>query len=231
MSAIIEAVKRNLDITQNKPLKISLYEAFRKTIILGQIPAGTRINEKEFSTALNISRTPIRYALTELTKELLVEHIPKIGIIVKGISIKDALEIYDIRKALDTLATIKAMTLMTPEDFQQLQAILEECEQLNQANRVDEVLANFTKFNDFIYAKSQMTRLRDIVSELRTYVIYFRDLSIRSSQRRSAALEEHWLIYRGMCNHDIDQITLITHEHLDRSLRFILKQMEKLHID
>ena len=212
MSAIIEAVKRNLDITQNKPLKISLYEAFRKTIILGQIPAGTRINEKEFSTALNISRTPIRYALTELTKELLVEHIPKIGIIVKGISIKDALEIYDIRKALDTLATIKAMTLMTPEDFQELQAILEECEQLN-------------------YAKSQMTRLRDIVSELRTYVIYFRDLSIRSSQRRSAALEEHWLIYRGMCNHDIDQITLITHEHLDRSLRFILKQMEKLHID
>ena len=213
MSAIIEAVKRNLDITQNKPLKISLYEAFRKTIILGQIPAGTRINEKEFSTALNISRTPIRYALTELTKELLVEHIPKIGIIVKGISIKDALEIYDIRKALDTLATIKAMTLMTPEDFQELQAILEECEQLNQANRVDEVLANFTKFNDCIYA------------------IYFPDLSIRSSQRRSAALEEHWLIYRGMCNHDIDQITLITHEHLDRSLRFILKQMEKLHID
>ncbi len=32
MSAIIEAVRRNLDITQNKPLK-SLYEAFRKTII------------------------------------------------------------------------------------------------------------------------------------------------------------------------------------------------------
>ena len=79
---------------------------------------------------------------------------------------------------------------MTPEDFQELQAILEECERLNQANLVDDVLANFTKFNDFIYAKSQMTRLRDIVSELRTYVIYFRDLSIRSSQRRSAALEE-----------------------------------------
>ncbi len=46
MSAIIQAVKKNLDITQNKPLKISLYEAFRKTIILGEIPAGTRINEK-----------------------------------------------------------------------------------------------------------------------------------------------------------------------------------------
>ena len=230
MSAIIEAVKRNLDIHQNKPLKISLYEAFRKTIILGEIPAGTRINEKEFSTALNISRTPIRYALSELTKELLVEHIPKIGIIVRGISVKDAYEIYDIRKALDTLATIQAMKIMTAQEFQELEALLNECERLNEANEVDAVLANFTQFNDFIYEKSQMVRLRDIVTELRTYLIYFRDLSIRSSERRSEALAEHWLIFRGMRNNDREQITLITHEHLDRSLQFILNEMERLKI-
>ena len=223
MSAVIQAVKKNL--------KISLYEAFRKTIILGEIPAGTRINEKEFSTELNISRTPIRYALNELTKEMLVEHIPKIGVIVKGISIKDAHEIFEIRKSLDTLATINAMKLMTKEDFKELQAILEECDQLNAEDKVDEVLANFTTFNDFIYEKCQMTRLKEIVNELRTYVIYFRDLSIRSSERRTKALDEHKLIYRGMLNNDVEQITLITHEHLDRSLKFILKQMEKLHID
>ncbi|MCP9468088.1 MAG: GntR family transcriptional regulator, partial [Candidatus Granulicatella sp. P6S_S16_bin.50.1] len=192
---------------------------------------GTRINEKEFSTELNISRTPIRYALNELTKEHLVEHIPKIGVIVKGISIKDAHEIYEIRKSLDTLATINAMKLMTKEDFKELNDILEECERLNNEDKVDEVLANFTTFNDFIYEKCQMTRLREIVFELRTYVIYFRDLSIRSSERRTKALEEHRLIYRGMLNNDVEQITLITHEHLDRSLQFILKQMEKLHID
>ena len=46
MSAIIQAVKKNLDITQNKPLKISLYEAFRKTIILGEIPCSTRIKRE-----------------------------------------------------------------------------------------------------------------------------------------------------------------------------------------
>ena len=37
---------------------------------------------------------------------------------------KDAYEIYDIRKSLDTLATIKAMELMTPEDFDELEALL-----------------------------------------------------------------------------------------------------------
>lgn len=109
MNAMIENVRQNLDFSQNKTLKVLVYEAFRKTIILGQIPAGSRINEKEFSDTLNISRTPIRYALRQLVDEQLVEHVPKIRIVVKGISKKDAYEIFDIRKSLDTLATIKAM--------------------------------------------------------------------------------------------------------------------------
>ena len=120
---------------------------------------------------------------------------------------------------------------MKKEDFEELAAILEECDKLNAEDKVDEVLANFTTFNDFIYEKCQMTRLKEIVNELRTYVIYFRDLSIRSSERRTKALNEHKLIYRGMLNKDVEQITLITHEHLDRSLKFLLKQMETLHID
>ncbi len=47
MNPTVEAVKRNLDLTSSKPLKICTYEAFKKTIILGDIPAGERINEKE----------------------------------------------------------------------------------------------------------------------------------------------------------------------------------------
>ncbi|MDO4432469.1 MAG: GntR family transcriptional regulator [Aerococcaceae bacterium] len=231
MNPIITAVKRNLDIFQNKPLKISVYEAFRKTIILGEIPAGSRINEKEFSEALNISRTPIRYALAELTKEQLVEYTPKIGNVVRGISIRDAFEIFEIRKSLDTLATIKAMENMTPEDFELLHNMLEECEQLNRDNRIADVLSNFAAFNAFIYEKSQMKRLQSIVEELKTYLFYFRDISIHSTERRYEALKEHWLILRGMKNKNIDQITLITHEHLDHSLHFIIKEMERHHIE
>ena len=163
MNETIAAVKNNLDLSQNQPLKISIYEAFRKSIILGQIPAGERINEKEFSETLNISRTPIRYALHQLVEEQLVEHVPRVGIVVKGISIKDAHEIYDIRKSLDTLATIKAMQLMTPNDFDDLRALLEEGDRLNQEDRVDDVLQNFSDFNSFIYEKSQMKRLKTIL--------------------------------------------------------------------
>ena len=226
-ASVITAVKNNLDLSQNVPLKVAFYEALRKTIILSEIPAGCRINEKELASALNISRTPIRYALGVLEEEKLVEHIPKRGIIVRGISLKDAIEIFDIRKALDTLAATKAMYLMTDKDFADMKKILTDCEDfIEDGDITSTILDNFNQFNDLIYRKSQMLRLREIVTELQTYLRYFREISIASVERRKRALKEHWIIYRGMRNKDVEQITLITHEHLNASLDFILQQME-----
>ena len=47
MNPTVEAVKRNLDLTSSKPLKFVPMKPL-KTIILGDIPAGERINEKNF---------------------------------------------------------------------------------------------------------------------------------------------------------------------------------------
>lgn len=227
MNSITQIVKNNLELSQNVPLKIALYHAFKKTIVLREIPAGTRINEKEFSSELNISRTPIRYALGVLEEEKLVEHIPNRGIIVKGVSLQDALEIFEIRKALETLASTTAMNLMTKDDFEEMHQLLETCECYLKNQEIDKVLANFNDFNNLIYEKSQMLRLKEIVSELQAYLLYFRRISISSYDRRRKALDEHWLIYRGMKNKDYQQVTLITHEHLNHSLEFIIQEMEE----
>lgn len=227
MNPTIQAVKNNLVLATNVPLKLALYDAFKKTIILREIPAGTRINEKEFSTELNISRTPIRYALGELEKEKLVTHIPKKGIVVRGVSLQDAHEIFEIRKALDTLAATTAMNLMTEADFAEMEALLQVGESYLLADDLDQVMQNFNDFNNIIYGKSQMVRLKAMVAELQSYLTYFRKISISSPERRRLALDEHWLIYRGMKNRDQAQITLITHEHLDHSLDFIIEEMQR----
>lgn len=228
MTQMIEAIKKNLDLSQNIPLKIAFYEALKKTIIMSEIPAGSRINEKKLSTALNISRTPIRYALKVLEEEKLVEHLPKKGIVVRGICLKDAIEIFDLRKALDTLASIKASHLMTESDFEEMKQILTDCETFIDDGDTDQILDNFNQFNELIYQKSQMLRLREIVTELQTYLRYFREISISSLERRKQALAEHWIIYRGMKNKDTEQIILITHEHLNSSLDFIMQEMERM---
>ena len=233
MDSTVEAVKANLDINSNQTLKVSVYHAFKRTIILGEIPAGERINESVFSEEMNISRTPIRYALEQLLKEQLVEHVPGIGMIVRGISIKDAYEIYDIRKALDTLAFTKAMHLMTEEDFDELERHLQSGDSIQTKesdDRIDNLINNFSGFNAYVYEKSQMRRLPKIIDELQAYLVYFRELSIRSEVRSKIALEEHFLILRGMRNKDVETMTMLIHEHLDHSLKFIIEDMENRNI-
>jgi len=227
----VSIVKSNLDITQNKTLKVSLHEALKKTIILGEIPAGSRINEKELSDSLNISRTPIRNAIKNLEDERLVERVHGSGAIVRGISTNDAKEIYDIRKALDTLATTTAAKKMDAEDFAEMEKLLQKAEEYYENNETDQLLANFRHFNQYIYHYSDMKRLASIVAELREYLSYFRDMSIKSDIRSGPALKDHWKIYQGMKNKNWNELEKIIHKHLDDSLEFILNEMERREIE
>ena len=231
MKDFVAKVKSNLDITQNRTLKVSLHEALKKTIILGEIPAGGRINEKELSDSLNISRTPIRQALEKLEEEKLVERIHGSGVIVKGISIRDAYEIYDIRKALDTLATTKAAKKMTPEEFDEMESLLQKADDYYKNDEIDNLLKGFRAFNQYIYDKSEMKIVPSIVIPLKEYLSYFRDLSIKSEGRSGPALKDHWIIFEGMKNKKWSKLERMIHNHLDDSLKFILKEMERRKIE
>lgn len=231
MNEVTKQVKKNLDLTINEPIKKLVYEAFKKTIILGDIPAGERVNEKEFAETVNISRTPVRYALKRLTDEHLLEYQPGIGEIVKGISVHDAREIYDIRKALDTLAIIRAMEKMTEDDFAELNALVQEGFMLNKENKINDVLQNFSDFNTFIYTKSEMRRLGSIVTGLATYLFFFRDIAIRAKERRDEALNEHASLAKYMEEKNEERVKIVLREHLDHSLDFIIKEMEHRKID
>lgn len=225
MSYMVKAIKANLNLSENRPIKELVYEAVRKTVILGDILSGERINEKNLAAGLNISRTPLRYAFTRLADEGLVVRKPGVGVIVKGMTLRDAREIFDIRKELDTLATCKAMERMSSAQYAALERLLQDTQRLDQTGEVDAVIQHFSDFNAFIYQASQMPLLESILTKLRAYLVYFRDISIRSKGRRDRAIREHWLIYRGMVNHDPEQIRMLIHEHLDYSLQFILNEM------
>lgn len=231
METIIKVVQENLNINQNQTLKSSLHEALKKTIVLGDISAGTRINEKELSEALNISRTPIRHALEKLEDEQLVIRKRGSGVIVTGITLSDAIEIFDIRKALDTLATIKAAKNMSVNDFKDLEGLLLDANYLYENNLTEDLLKNFRDFNQFIYNKCEMPRLTAIILNLKEYTDYFRIISIYSDERSGPALKGHWEIFYSMKNKDWNHLKEIVHNHLDESIEFILKEMEDREIE
>lgn len=214
-----------LDLSKNAPIKDVLFDAFKQAITLGRVPAGTSINEKQLAQSLHISRTPIRAALDMLAADRLVDRKPGSGVIVRGISKRDAEEVYEIRVVLEVLATTKAAHNMTDEDFEEMRQLLEEGQRLNAANDVDGVVNNWDEFNQFIFAKANSPRLKSIIEPLQAYTRYFRNVSAKPELRRNQALEEHWGIYLAMRFGPEKKIEQVVRAHLKNSYGLVNEEM------
>jgi DNA-binding GntR family transcriptional regulator len=110
----------------------SLTQAFSN----GQLPPGSRLNEKDLSEWLNVSRTPIREALAALAKDGLIEVIPHRGAVVKAVTAEDIREEYTIRAALEGLAIELAVPHVPEEVLAELAALVDEMHDLLRAGDV-----------------------------------------------------------------------------------------------
>ncbi|MCH4169737.1 MAG: GntR family transcriptional regulator [Lactobacillus sp.] len=228
MSDYIDVIINNMEIKPRQTLAEEVYLGMRKSIIQGQILSGQRINEKEFSTRAHISRTPIRVALHRLAEEGLVEYVAHIGAVVSQITAKDVEEIFEIRIALDRLATFNAMTNMSPEDYEALNQLLLATEAANAQDDIPTVIRGFEDFNNFIYQASNMPHLVMIVARLRDYLKRLRDVSLSGADRRAKALVEHRHIYELMLEQNRPELGRVLTEHLAYSKTFILEEMDHL---
>jgi GntR family transcriptional regulator of vanillate catabolism len=76
----------------------------REMILAGVLVPGQRVTETALTASLNISRTPVRYALTALSQEGLLTSLGKRGYVVSTFDIDDVLGAIDVRGVLEGLA-------------------------------------------------------------------------------------------------------------------------------
>ncbi|GGG03375.1 GntR family transcriptional regulator [Rhodococcoides trifolii] len=79
-------------------------DRLRLAITLGEIPAGSRLNQVKLAKQLGVSRMPVRSAITELVAEGLLELVAGGGVDVRILTAKDVKDAYEIRLALETRA-------------------------------------------------------------------------------------------------------------------------------
>jgi len=218
---------KSTNFHQNKPIREIVYESLRNTIISGKIPVGERIVEKEYAERLNISRTPVREALRALEVEELVEYIPRVGVVVKRITMEDVFEIYKIRQHLEVLAAISAMDNITDEEINEIEELLTITEEKNAEGDINEVIRLFGVFNQKIYEASRMKRLTSMISKLNEYLQRFRNISISDNLRRESALKDHREILRAIVVKDKNGIESIIKNHLEKSLEVVALEIRE----
>lgn len=80
------------------------YEQIRQMIVSLEMAPGSVINEAELRRQLDLGRTPIREALKRLSLEQLVDIVPRRGMFVSDIGIRDLQQLFEMRLVLESLA-------------------------------------------------------------------------------------------------------------------------------
>ena len=219
----IDDIIKSINFSKYESFEQSIYEAFKTLIIQGTIPMGKRINTKKLSRRLNMSRTPLRTALNRLLEEELVEQNDK-GWYTKQVTAKDAIEIYDLRKILEIHVMTTAMNLMTEEDFVSLDKLLTQTEQTHESGDKDKVIELFGMYHEFLYQKSNLLRIKQIVYSGREYLKRLRIMALNDYERRSIAIKEHRIMYHIMEQKNKEELKEIVTKHLDDSLKLVLEK-------
>lgn len=103
-------------------------EALEAEIESGKLYAGSRIDEQELMERFNVSRTPAREAIQQLTTAGLVTVVPRHGAVVATISLTEYIATLEILTELEGLAARLCARRMSSAQRQALAHALDACE-------------------------------------------------------------------------------------------------------
>ena len=100
-----------------KSLKEQVYDYLREEFRLHRLKPGAIINMDTTSKELGISKTPLREALLQLEMEGFVTIVPRRGIYVNSLTIRDIKEFYQVIGALEGASILECANKMKKEDI------------------------------------------------------------------------------------------------------------------
>lgn len=103
-------------------LQQDVVQQLRQRIVEGVLVPGAKLNERELSEWLQVSRTPLREALRMLAAEGLVELLPNRGAVVAQMSTQDVSDSFEVIAGLEAQAGELAAVRITPAALAEIRA-------------------------------------------------------------------------------------------------------------
>jgi DNA-binding GntR family transcriptional regulator len=202
-----------------KTIEQHVLNQLRNDILSGHYRPGDKLRQDEVAKRFEVSTTPVREAFRGLRSEGLVSIDANKGVVVKGLTVDDVAEIYELRIALEPLLAKKAVRSITPESLKKAQDIhalmctTTDPHQWSALNR---------EFHLRLMLSEESSRLYDMVKNLLVIAEPYVSLSIFiHPQIQQADNDEHAMILEGFEKKDGRLVQKIVKQHLAQTLAAI----------
>jgi DNA-binding GntR family transcriptional regulator len=199
--------------------------ALRHDIVTGRLAAGTRLRQVEIAHRFGVSTTPVREAFGLLQNDGLVRIDTHRGVTVFLPTMRDLIEHYEIRRALEMLAVEKTAEQFRTEDAPPLISIMDEMRATS--DPVHYVERN-QAFHLQLYRLSGRMRLVAIIEDLRNASLAYNHLYAavdvpRDAERLDA---EHREILAACQAVDPARAANAVREHISQTILHVTRLLE-----
>jgi len=189
---------RFLDGKSNITIADHVYNQLHRSIVNLDLKPGSPISEQEIAQAEGVSRTPVREAILRLSKECLVEVVPKSGTYVGRIPLASLPEALIAKSALEQVTIDAAAKRATPSQIMKLKASLEEQREAAADNDYQYFHEADEAFHELIASIAGYASIWGMIKHLKVQIDRTRRLILQDAGVMEMTLEEHALIVEAI---------------------------------
>jgi DNA-binding GntR family transcriptional regulator len=197
-------------------LRMLAYEALKRAITEMDIYGTTkefRLDERQLSEDLGVSRTPIREAMTVLEQEGFVRSVPRRGIFVVRKTKREIFDLIVVWAALESMAARLAAVSASAEDIKGLRRLFNAFREESAAEQMNEYSQANIAFHQAILRMGGCRLIVDMTGNLFLHMRAIRAVSIRQENRFEISLREHTAIIDALEARDADTAERLVREH------------------
>jgi phosphonate utilization transcriptional regulator len=215
------AAHPTIALLQTSSLASAAQAELERMILSGELAPGAKLTEMALAARLGISRGPLREAFRMLEEAGLVRTEKNRGVFVRDIPIDEAIEIFDLRAAMDELVGRQLAERITPAQLKEVKALVDAMERAVKAPASEESARAYHLLNlqfhdtlvEFVGNRKMAAIYRKLVKELALF--RRRNFIDRAMLPHSAA--EHRQMLKAIASGDPEAAGRAMFEHVMHS--------------
>ncbi len=202
-------------VKRAESLGTQVARVLRQRIVRGDLAPGTRLTEEALAEEFEVSRGPIRDALTQLSFENLVEIQRPRGVYIVGLTQDDVDQLYSLRGALEQLALSRAMRVDDDERWAAMQAAVERMAEAADAGDHAAFVTADLDFHSQIYTLADHPRLEGAWSQYLPTFAALLEVTINHDEDLHESSGDHVTLMQVMRSGAPDEAAAVLAAHLD----------------
>ena len=203
------------------------YEKLFHAIEIGEIGPGERLLEIELAKRFGVSRTPIREAIRKLESEGIIQHLPRVGAIVRQLGQPEIVELYEMRIVLEATAAEMAAQHASHAEIETMIALNDDMAEGGYSGH--DIARINRRFHLCIVDAARNQFLKHCYHDLSNTLMLLGETTLDTAQRVQIVCAQHSDIVTALQKRDPAQAAQMMRIHMQTSLSHRLKAYRDQH--